>query len=98
MPKERGAYKARVIDAIEAALPAHAHIDEDTRDWTATWTTPDGVWQVAFRDPSMDTTVIAATGPRLQLREEYPPDGALVLHVLTARGAVAAPDGTGQNQ
>jgi hypothetical protein len=88
MAADRGAYFARIVDPIEAALPSHAHIDEDKRKWIATWTTSDGVWKVAFLDPALDATRIAVTGPRVQLLWEYPPSSVLLLHLLRELGAV----------
>lgn len=73
--------KPPVLHPLGAVLPSHAHVEQGCFEWSARWTTPDGLWIVrggAFR-------AYVAVGPhelRLMTR-----DVDLVISTLQLAGA-----------
>lgn len=83
------------VDPIAALVPGHAHVVDDRRRWTATWSTPGGLWTVDYHEPSSlagDPNVKVTGGDRFALCVTYPRRPDAVIAILAAYGAFDGPE------
>ena len=68
-------------------LPDHTHVKSVLQGWTASWSTPAGVWTVALDTPLFGIPKAMIVGVRVKM-ELTKPDAPQVIALLRAIGAI----------